>query len=131
MPFPGFQITSKVSGFAGPFAPPVPLEKCKTVEVGPQATQQVPNSPSRVHQPSLAVKNSFAETFCTVPVARQIGSAREMRRKRAWCWQAGCSQEDEGTVAARAIKVWHLLSPPLGHMFSASCTMWLLSVDQH
>lgn len=107
---PGLQITRQsVRGFTGPFASPVPLEKCRAIELGPQATLQVPNSPSRVGQPSLAAENSFAETFCTVPVARQLGSVREMGRKRAWCWQAGCRREGEGTVAARAVKLWHLL----------------------
>lgn len=70
-------------------------------------------SPSGAGWPSLAVKNSFADTLCAVPVAQQIGSARELRRKRARCWQAGCSQEHEGMVAARAVKDWHASVPSL------------------
>lgn len=81
----------------------------------------MPSSPSRPGWPSLAVKNSFADTFCAVPVAQQIGSAREMRRERARCWQAGRSQEHEGMVAGRAVKDWHTLSPACWPHAPCSC----------
>lgn len=71
MLFPWFQINRQhFKGFTGPFASPIPLEKYKRVQLGPQATQQVPRSPSGVGQPSLAEEDSFTETFCIVPVAQ-------------------------------------------------------------
>lgn len=56
--FSQFKITRQsVKDFAGPFASHAFR---KVQKVNPQATQQVPNLPSRAGRPSLAVKNSFA-----------------------------------------------------------------------
>lgn len=82
------------------------------------------------------MKNSFAEIFCPVPVAQQIGSARDEKEKGMLL--AGRQAAGRQTVA-RNMKGWwqceqlkigtFLCTHPVGHMLSAKCIVELIAVD--
>lgn len=44
---------------------------------------------------------------------------------------SGHSQEDEGQWQGEQLRIGTFSSQPVGHMLSAVCAMWLISVDHH